>query len=76
MRKVVALEKVKKLRVAAAALNKWEGDLLRLQKDFDVKVKDGMRIAILLEMMPRVHHGSLVPTCEAKTSLSLKSRST
>ena len=51
MRKVVALEKVKKLRVAAAALNKWERGLLRLQKDFDVKVKDDMRVAILL-MMP------------------------
>ena len=38
--------------VAEAALKKWEGDLLRLQKDFDVKVKDDMRVAILLEMMP------------------------
>ena len=51
MRKVVALAKVKKQSVATAALKKWEGDLLRFQKDFGVKVKDDMRVAILLEMM-------------------------
>ena len=52
MRKVVALEKVKKLRAATAALKKWEGDLSTLAEGLDVKVKDDMRVAILLEMMP------------------------
>ena len=32
-------------------MDKWEGDLLRLQKDFDVEVKDDVRAAIFLVMM-------------------------
>ena len=74
MRKVVALAKVKKHRAAAVAvLKKWEGDLSRLQKDFDAKVKDDMRVAILLEMMPvsitealcqHVEHKPAFPCCQ------------
>ena len=44
------LQRVRKLCEAAAAVEKWEGDLVRLQKDFDVEVKDDMRAAIFLEM--------------------------
>ena len=42
MRTVVGPARAKKLCKRAAAVEKWVGDLLRLQKDFGVEVKDGM----------------------------------
>ena len=39
----------KKFSEAAAAVEKWERDVLRLQRDSDL---EDVRVAILLEMMP------------------------
>ena len=56
MPKVVGLAKVKKLGEAAAAVQKWEEDFLRLQKDFDVVVKGSYASSHLAGDDARLHY--------------------
>ena len=51
-RKVVNPGRIKKLSDVTVAVEKWEGDLARLNSDFKVEVNEELRIGILLEMMP------------------------
>ena len=52
-RKVVNPGKIKKLSEATNAVEKWEGDLTRLKRDFGIDIEDDLKTAVMLEMMPQ-----------------------
>ena len=59
--------KVKKMDEPSSAIDKWETKLIALQRDFNEKLSDKMRSAILVSMAPKEFQDALVQQADNMT---------